>query len=119
MYHGRVIELLVVLGLLVALVGSAIVAALVPWTALFALGVWSTVAGLALGVPTGFWYHVALARSLSPAPPRWWLRPVALHARLDAAGRRRVMPWFYAGAVGFVITVFGLVLVAVGVWRST
>ena len=63
-------------------------------------------------------YHIALVRSLRPAPPKWWLRPVSFHGRLDAAGRRRVMPWFYAGAVGFVITVFGLVLVGISVWRS-
>src|SRR5690349_6655244 len=105
MYHGRVLELLVVVGVLAALIGSAVVVALVPWTALFVIGLWSTAAGLALGVPTGFWYHVALARSLRPTPPKWWLRPVSLPAKLDAAGRRRVMPWFYAGAVGFVITV--------------
>ena len=112
------IELFVVVGVLVVLIVSAVVAALVPWTALFAFGVWSTAAGLALGVPTGFWYHVALARSLRPAPPKWWLRPVSLHGRLDSAGRRRVMPWFYAGAVGFMVTVFGLVLVGISVWRS-
>lgn len=117
-YYRPVIELLVAVGVLVALVAGAFVAALVPWTALFAFGVWSTVAGLALGVPTGFWYHIALARSIRPAPPRWWLRPVSLHARLDPAGRRRVMPWFYAGAIGFMITVFGLVLVGMSIWRS-
>ena len=112
------IEVLVVVGVLAALVGSAVMVALVPWTALFAVGLWSTAAGLALGVPTGFWYHIALVRSLRPAPPKWWLRPVSFHGRLDAAGRRRVMPWFYAGAAGFVITVLGLVLVGISVWRS-
>jgi hypothetical protein len=85
----------------------------------------TTAAGLVFGVATGFWYHVALARALAPSnalTPGWWLRPVPLHPRLDAASRRRVMPWFYAGAVGFVVTVVGLVVIALGVavgfWRT-
>lgn len=123
MYHGAVLEVLIVLALLVALAGSVVV----PWTLLLAAGVWTTAAGLVLGVPTGLWYHIALGRVLSAARalvPRWWLRPVSLHARLDEAGRRRVLPWFYAGAVGFMVTVVGLALVglallAVGVWRRS
>jgi hypothetical protein len=74
--------------------------------------------GLLFGVSTGLWYHVVLARVLLRArafTPRWWLRPASLHERLDEAGRRCVMPWFYAGAVGFVVTVVGLAFFALGV----
>ena len=81
--------------------------------------------GLAFGVGTGLWYHIALARALSPMKaltPRWWLRPVPLHQRLDAAGRLRVMPWFYAGAAGFVVTAVGMALITLAlvasIWRS-
>ena len=109
----------------VALMTAVVIAAVVPWSWLLIAGALTTVAGLAFGVTTGLWYHIALARALSAVSaltPRWWLRPVPLHERLDAAGRRNVMPWFYAGAVGFVVTVAGIALIvlsmAAGVWRT-
>lgn len=37
-----------------------------------------------------------------------------LHARLDEAGRQRVLPWFYAGAAGFFVTIVGMALIALG-----
>ncbi|MGH7313362.1 MAG: hypothetical protein ACREJV_09320, partial [Candidatus Rokuibacteriota bacterium] len=101
------IELLVVLALVVGVVAAAIVA----WTSLLIAGVLVTGAGLLFGLPAALWYHIALAKALIAAKaltPRWWLRPVSLHERLDEAGRRRVMPWFYAGGAGFVVTVVGL-----------
>ena len=107
--------------LVVALIGNALLIGMVPQVFLLETGVWTAAVGLLLGVPTGFWYHVALGQTLSTVrrlPPLWWLRPVPLNAWLDASGRRRVMPWFYAGAVGFVMTVSGLVLIAIGIWRS-
>lgn len=115
------LELLIV----VALVAGVVVAAVIPWSSLLVLGAVTTVAGLAFGVTTGLWYHIALARALSAVSaltPGWWLRPVPLHERLDAAGRRHVMPWFYAGAAGFVVTVAGIALIvaamAVGLWYT-
>ena len=115
------VELLIV----VALVLGVLMVAVTPWTSLLVVGGVTTAVGLAFGVATGFWYHVALARALSPLnalTARWWLRPVPLHERLDAGGRQRVLPWFYAGAAGFVVTVAGMALIALGiaasVWRS-
>ena len=115
-------EVLIVVGLVIAI----FVAAALPWPSLFVAGLVTTSAGLVFGVATGFTYHVALARALiasNTLPRRWWLRPVPLHERLDAIARRRVMPWFYAGAVGFVVTVAGLALmafsVAVAMWRTS
>ena len=106
------------------LVLGIVLAAVTPWVSLLFVGAVVTAVGLAFGVATGFWYHVALARALSPMnalTPRWWLRPVPLHERLDASGRERVLPWFYAGAVGFVVTIAGMALIALGiaasVWR--
>ena len=69
--------------------------------------------GFALGVPTGLWYHVALGRALrsrEPLPPRWWLRPTALHEKLQPDERRSVLRWFYAGGIGFVFTALGCVV---------
>ena len=108
------VELLIVLGLVVCLVAATIVA----WTSLLMAGVLAAGAGLLFGVSTGLWYHVLLAKALIAAQaltPRWWLRPASLHDRLDEAGRQRVMPWFYAGAAGFAVTVVGLVLLALGI----
>ena len=110
--------------MVIGLVSGTLIVFVVPWTALLMAGAVTTAVGLVFGVATGFWYHVALARVLSPTrvlPPRWWLRPVELHQWLDTASERRVMPWFYAGAVGFVVTVAGLVLLTMAVvgaaWR--
>lgn len=115
------IELLIV----VALVLAVAIAVAVPWSWLLLAGALTTAVGLAFGVTTGLWYHIALARVLAPVnalTPRWWLRPVPLHARLDEAGRQRVLPWFYAGAAGFFVTVAGMALIALslaaGVWRT-
>jgi hypothetical protein len=117
-----VVELLIV----IALVLAVLVVAVTPWPSLLVVGGFTTAAGLAFGMATGFWYHVALARALSAVKaltPRWWLRPVPLHARLDAAALQRVLPWFYAGAAGFVVTVAGMALIALGLaasfWRAS
>ena len=118
MYHRSVLELLIVVGLVVA----AFMVAAVPWASLLMAGMLTTAAGLVFGLATGLWYHIALARALVARRallPRWWLRPVSLHGRLDTAGQRRVMPWFYAGAAGFVVTVVGLALAALGVAAVT
>jgi len=69
-------------------------------------------------VPTGFWYHVRLhacLRARGPLPGRWWLRPTALHSRLVGDERPWVLVWFYAGGVGFLVTVAGCALVVAGV----
>jgi hypothetical protein len=75
-------------------------------------------AGLVVGVPTGFWYHVRLRACLSgreELPARWWVRPVALHSRLQDDERSGVLRWFYVGGLGFLMTVLGCALVVVGV----
>ena len=112
------VESLIVL----ALVVGVVLVAVVPWAWMLLAGAATTAVGLAFGVATGLWYHVALARTLSPVnalTPRWWLQPVPLHAKLDADGRRRVLPWFYAGAAGFFVTVVGMALIALGIVAST
>jgi hypothetical protein len=115
------LEALVIVGLVICLV----VVATVPWPSLLLAGVVTTAVGLVFGVATGFWYHVALRRALLAARalrPRWWLKPVPLHEHLDDRSRRRVLPWFYAGAAGFFVTVAGMALIVLsmtaGLWRS-
>ena len=48
-------------------------------------------------------------------PARWWLRPANLHPRLRSEERPEVLPWFYAGGVGFAVTVTGCLTVIAGV----
>ena len=75
-----------------------------------AIGLGVLLLGLVMGVPTGFWYHVILYRSLSTrirVPRKWWLAPSALHPRLTEAERRRIKPWYRIGGVGFVLSVIG------------
>ena len=112
------LEILIVAMLLAGLV----IVVVLPWTSLLLAGLWTTAFGLVFGVATGAWYHVALGRALGRTqalPPRWWLRPVPLHDRLGARDRRRVLPWFYAGGVGFVVTMVGLALVVLSVAISS
>jgi len=75
-----------------------------------AIGVAMLLLGLMVGVPTGFWYHVILYRSVSAriaVPPRWWLSPAALHRYLTPAETRRITPWNRIGGLGFVLCVVG------------
>jgi hypothetical protein len=109
-------ELGLALLILVGLALSALTFA-AAWETLFGVGLLILAAGLALGVPAGLAYHVVLFRAVRPTG-RWWLRPVALHGRVPAAARPRVLLWFYLGAAGFVMAVLGCVLVAIGTIRS-
>jgi len=60
-----------------------------------------------------------LGRVAAGALPRWWwVRPAALHPRLSAAARPRVMRWFVLGAVGFGLAILGCLLAGVGALRA-
>jgi hypothetical protein len=113
-----VIETLAVVGVVGLLAGLGLVGPLVPPDQWMVAGAVITGVGLLAGVPTGFWYHVALHRCLAPRlalPPRWWLHPVALHPALRASERRAVLSWFTAGGVGFAIAVVGCAITLLGV----
>jgi len=110
-----------VLGLLGALVGGAALLSYAPWDWLFGGGIVLSLLGLAVGVPTGLWYHVRLYRAVrarGPVPPRWWVRPDRLHAQLTEDERAGVMRPFYFGAAGFVLSVLGCLFIAYGAWRA-
>jgi len=113
-----VIEALIALAALTALGALVWVGPLLPLEWLLSAGVACTALGMLIGVPTGLWYHVRLYAALhprGPLPARWWLRPVALHDRLDADERPAVMRWFYIGGVGFFVTAAGCALVTLAV----
>lgn len=112
------IEALLVFGLVGLLAALGLLAPLVPAEWLVFGGAGVAALGLALGVPTGFWYHVKLARFLrarGPLPARWWIRPVSLHGDLLDHERPVVMRWFVIGGAGFGLTMLGCVLSVLGV----
>lgn len=113
-----VIESLLVLAALALLGLLGFVAPLVPGRVWIDAGWVAVAAGLLVGVPTGVVYHLRLARALARRgrlPPRWWLRPTALHGELEARDGPRVLPWCAAGAAGFLVVVAGLLSIVAGV----
>ena len=85
---------------------------------LFVCGAGAVALGLAAGIPSGIAYHLALRRALAvqgTVPRRWWWHPTRLHGSLPAAGLRPVLPWFRAGAAGFVLALGGCALVLAAV----
>ncbi|MBW1831196.1 MAG: hypothetical protein DRH23_10450 [Deltaproteobacteria bacterium] len=89
-----------------------------PWEVLYSSGIWLTLAGFVVGVPTGFIYHVRLFQVLRPRgelPRGWYWRPLRFNACLRREERARVMVWCYVGGLGFVIICLGLVLMGAGV----
>jgi hypothetical protein len=110
----RVLEIVVVFGVALALLVVAAGGGFAYAGVLLGVGAAVTGCGLLVGVLAGLVYHAALFRALSPSgalPPGWWWRPTSLHAQLAPAQRRRVLPWFYAGAAGFLVTLAGCALV--------
>jgi hypothetical protein len=100
---------LVLIAVVAAGLVGAISAAITPGL-IAAAGLGALLAGLALGVPTGFWYHVVLYRAVSAkmsVPRRWWLAPAALHRHLTPAEARRVNPWNRVGGIGFGLCLLG------------
>jgi hypothetical protein len=114
-------ELLLTGGILALVVGATSLFALVPWHVLFGLGISLIALGLAVGVPTGFWYHVLLRREMlarGPAVKLWWLRPQVVYDALDEPEKRRVRPWLYVGGAGFLLAMLGCLFFGVGTFRS-
>jgi hypothetical protein len=108
--------------LLVSLaLGALALAALAPWPLLLETGAALAGAGMLVGVPAGLLYHLRLRRALLDADAlsaRWWVSPVPLHRRLDAGALAPVLPPFYLGAAGFLLTVLGCAVVLLGVLGS-
>jgi hypothetical protein len=104
------LEALLVAGFVALLGAAALAFSFASIQTLLVAALWLVGAGLAFGVPTGFWYHVELRRVLVLAgevPPRWWLRPTRLHGAIPPERWWRVMSWCYAGALGWLVSFAG------------
>ena len=77
--------------------------------------------GFAYGIPTAIVYHWRLHQSLTRAerlPARWWLSPTSHHALIPREDRRSVLQWGAIGGSGFLVIVLGIIVTAVGLWRT-
>ena len=113
-------EALIAAGLVVALVLFAALM-LLPWETLLAWGSVLVASGFGFGVPTGVVYNVLLYRVLKrrgQVPRGWIWRPFALHGELDARQRRVVLPWAFAGGLGFFAIVVGQVVLVAAIVRA-
>ena len=91
---------------------------LTPWETLYYGGIWVTLAGFVIGVPTGLVYHVRLHQVLGPRgelPRGWFWRPLRFNSRLRKDERAGVMTWCYIGGLGFGIICVGLLMMGAGV----
>jgi hypothetical protein len=106
--------------LLVALTGIALLGYLITIITpqLFStIGLFMLMAGLAEGIPTGFWYHVVLRRILverGALPRRWWIHPTRHHDQLTPEEHHRIRLWFVLGGIGYAIAVTGGLAAIVG-----
>jgi hypothetical protein len=108
-------ELMIVVGLF-ALLGGVAALALFDITLLIVSGTTIAIFGFLMGVPTGVMYHLRLYQVLHPRnglDEKWIWNPIAHNERLTEEERGRVMPWCYAGGIGFGFIVLGC-LVAFG-----
>lgn len=105
-------------GLVLLLTAAGWAAVLLSWQTLLIAGAVCVAAGGALGLPTGFYYHVLLYRFLKDqghVPSDWWLRPTRYHDRLDAEQQGKMRPWFSLGGVGALIMFVGCLIAGLGV----
>ena len=92
----------------------------VPLMSVIVFSVWLIVIGMAIGVPAGVGYHVAMHRGLRASKvnaPAWWWSPVRYHTQLDARSYRRVVPWFFAGVFGAGLSLAGCGLILMCYFR--
>ena len=114
-------EALIVLSVVVLLLGFGLMAALLPLETLLAIGAGLVALGLFVGLPAGTYYHVRLYRCLEAqggVPRDFFWHPTRYHADVPRAESRKFMPWFIAGAAGFVLILLGCAIVMLGVMRS-
>jgi hypothetical protein len=114
-------EALVVLGVVGLLVTLGLMAVLLPIETLVLAGAACIVIGFLLGVPAGTYYHVKLYRCLAArggVPQDFFWHPTRYHEALPRAESRKFMPWFIAGAVGFILILLGCSIVMLGVLRA-
>ena len=111
------LEALMVVGVIGVLVLLGTLAATLTLQALVITGLALMGGGLVVGVPACAWYHVALYRCLvarGEVPAGFVWHPTRYHAGLSVEERRRVLPWFTAGALGFGLIMLGCAIFALG-----
>lgn len=111
------LEALIVVCFVAAIGGGALAWSTFAIEVILAAGLWLVAAGLVVGIPTGFWYHVELRRVLVASgelPARWWLHPTRLHGAIPHERWWRVMGWCYAGALGWLVSFAGCCVFALG-----
>jgi hypothetical protein len=116
-----VTEALVVFGLVGLLVLFGTMALLLPLEILVLAGVVCIAAGFMLGVPAGTYYHVKLYRALAAhggVPRGFFWHPTRYHASVPPNEWRNIVPWFAAGAIGFVLILVGCAIVMLGMLRA-
>jgi hypothetical protein len=104
------LEIALVLAAIVAVGLLGVLATVITPRLMTTIGLATLAAGLLVGVPTGFWYHVLLYRVLSlrmALPPKWWWSPADLHPHLTEQELVRLKPWFTIGGIGFALSVVG------------
>ena len=80
---------------IVLVITSVSALTMVHWRDTLILGFWLVLVGFALGIPTGFIYHVQLYRVLKPfgeLSKRWYWNPIPLNKSLRTHDRARVLP---------------------------
>jgi hypothetical protein len=115
-----VIESLAVVLIVMLLLASGLAVIWIPWQILLISGFVGIGIGLLIGVPTGFYYHVLLRRSLLKDPPlplKWWLHPTRFHDRIKSDERQRIFVYFYLGAAGFFLILIGAFITMLSVVR--
>jgi len=114
------LESLLVIGVVGVLVLLGTLTVSLSLQALVMTGLSVVAAGFVLGVPAGALYHVALYRCLQArgeVPAGFVWHPTRYHAVLSPEERRRVLPWFRAGALGFGLIILGCAIFALGFLR--
>jgi hypothetical protein len=112
-------EILIAFGVFASLAGLGWALHFATMMQLVIPGILLIAGGLIFSLPCAIWYHWLLYRTLSPRgalDSRWIWNPTAHHERLSTEERTAVMPWFYAGAAGWVLSVLGCVLLGLGAW---
>lgn len=114
-------EIAIVLLALLAVGVTGLVTTVLTPSLMTEVGLWTLLAGLLIGIPTGLWYHVVLYRLLAikmALPAKWWWAPVELHPHLEPEEMTRIKPWFLVGGIGFLLSLAGGVAAMAGLLLS-